>query len=141
VFSSDRAARALRRATGGFLAHPERGDEYLLGGVDIAFECTGGSGLDTALRLTRAGGTVLLSGMPNGSVDLTPVWFRELNLVGAYASGGRDFPQSLALAQEAPLKGYVDAVYPLSRWREAIGHANAAGRLGTVKVVFDPVRD
>jgi threonine dehydrogenase-like Zn-dependent dehydrogenase len=141
VLSSDRAARALRRATGGFLAHPERGEEYLLGGVDIAFECTGGSGLDTALRLTRAGGTVLLSGMPNGGVDLTPVWFRELNLVGAYASGGRDFPQALALAQEAPLKGYVDAVYPLSRWREAIGHANAAGRLGTVKVVFDPVRD
>jgi threonine dehydrogenase-like Zn-dependent dehydrogenase len=141
VLSADRAARALRRATGGFLAHPERGEEYLLGGVDLAFECTGGSGLDTALRLTRAGGTVLLSGMPNGGVDLTPVWFRELNLVGAYASGGRDFPQALALAQEAPLKGYVDAVYPLSRWREAIGHANAAGRLGTVKVVFDPVRD
>jgi threonine dehydrogenase-like Zn-dependent dehydrogenase len=141
VLSSDRAARALRRATGGFLAHPERGEEYLLGGVDFAFECTGGSGLDTALRLTRAGGTVLLSGMPNGGVDLTPVWFRELNLVGAYASGGRDFPHALELAQQAPLKGYVDAVYPLSRWREAIGHANAAGRLGTVKVVFDPVRE
>ena len=141
VLSADRAARALRRATGGFLAHPERGEEYLLGGVDIAFECTGGSGLDTALRLTRAGGTVLLSGMPNGGVDLTPVWFRELNLVGAYASGGRDFPHALELAQQAPLKGYVDAVYPLSRWREAIGHANAAGRLGTVKVVFDPVRE
>ena len=45
------------------------------------------------------------------------------------------------LARQAPLKGYVDAVYPLSRWREAIGHANAAGRLGTVKVVFDPVRE
>jgi threonine dehydrogenase-like Zn-dependent dehydrogenase len=141
VLSADRAARALRRATGGFLAHPERGEEYLLGGVDIAFECTGGSGLSTALRLTRAGGTVLLSGMPNGGVDLTPVWFRELNLVGAYASGGRDFPQALELALQAPLKGYVDAVYPLSRWREAIGHANAAGRLGTVKVAFDPVRE
>ena len=31
----------------------------------------------------------------------------------------------------------MDAVYPLSRWREAIGHASAAGRLGTVKVAFD----
>ncbi len=141
VFSTDRAARALRRATGGFLARPERGDEYLLGGADLAFECTGGSGLDPALRLVRAGGTVLLSGMPNAGVDLTPVWFRELNLVGAYASGGRDFPDAMALAQTAPLRGYVDAVYPLSRWREAIGHASAAGRLGTVKVAFDPLRD
>jgi threonine dehydrogenase-like Zn-dependent dehydrogenase len=141
VFSTDRAARALRRATGGFLARPQRGDEFLLGGADLAFECTGGSGLDSALRLVKAGGTVLLSGMPNAGSDLTPVWFRELNLVGAYASGGRDFPDAMALAQTAPLQGYVDAVYPLSRWREAIGHASAAGRLGTVKVAFDPTRD
>jgi threonine dehydrogenase-like Zn-dependent dehydrogenase len=141
VLSSDRAARALRRATGGFLARPERGSEFLLGGTDIAVECTGGSGLDTALRVVRAGGTVLLSGMPNANVDLTPVWFRELNLVGAYASGGRDFPDAIALAQAAPLSGYVDAVYPLSRWRDAIGHASAAGRLGSVKVAFDPTKD
>lgn len=141
VFSASQATRTLRRATRAFLAHPERGEEYLLGGVDIAFECTGGSGLATALRLVRAGGTVLLSGLPGQDVDLTPVWFRELNLVGAYASGGRDFPTALALAPEAKLDGYVDAVYPLSRWREAIGHAAAAGRLGSVKVAFDPTRD
>jgi threonine dehydrogenase-like Zn-dependent dehydrogenase len=141
IFSTDRAARALRRATGGFLARPEQGEEYLLGGAEMAFECTGGSGLSTAVRLVRAGGTVVLSGMPNTGTDLTPVWFRELQMVGAYASGGRDFPDALALAQDAPLAGYVDAVYPLSRWREAIGHANAAGRLGTVKVAFDPTKE
>jgi threonine dehydrogenase-like Zn-dependent dehydrogenase len=141
VLSSDRPARALRRSTGAFLAHPERGDEYLLGGVDIAFECTAGSGLDTAVRAVRAGGTVVLSGMPNADVDLTPVWFRELQLIGAYASGGRDFPDAIALSQQAPLGDYVDAVYPLGRWREAIGHASAAGRLGTIKVAFDPQKD
>jgi threonine dehydrogenase-like Zn-dependent dehydrogenase len=141
IFTTDRAARALRRAAGGFLARPERGEEFLLGGAEVAFECTGGSGLSIALRLVRAGGTVVLSGMPNAGTDLTPVWFRELNLVGAYASGGRDFPEALALAQAAPLHGYVDAVYPLSRWRDAIGHASAAGRLGTVKVAFDPTKD
>jgi threonine dehydrogenase-like Zn-dependent dehydrogenase len=141
VLASDRAARALRRATGGFLARPERGSEYLLGGVDLAFDCTAGSGLDTALRVVRAGGTVVMSGMPNTGVDLAPLWFRELNLVGAYCSGGHDFPDALALAQSAPLTGYVDAVYPLSRWRDAIGHASAAGRLGSVKVAFDPTKD
>jgi threonine dehydrogenase-like Zn-dependent dehydrogenase len=141
VLSSDRAARALRRATGGFLARPEQGAEFLLGGTDIAFDCTAGSGLDTALRVVRAGGTVLLSGMPNASVDLTPAWFRELNIVGAYASGGNDFPDAMALAKSAPLNGYVDAVYPLSRWRDAIGHASSAGRLGSIKVAFDPTKD
>jgi hypothetical protein len=28
--------------------------------------------------------------------------------------------------------------YPLHRWREALDHAHSAGRLGTVKVAFDP---
>jgi threonine dehydrogenase-like Zn-dependent dehydrogenase len=141
VLPSNRPVRTLRRSTGAFLAHPERGEEFLLGGADVAFECTAGSGLDTALRAVRAGGTVVLSGMPNAGADLTPVWFRELKLIGAYASAGRDFTDALALAQVAPLAGYVDAVYPLARWREAIGHASAAGRLGTVKVAFDPRRE
>lgn len=141
VLAADRATRALRRATGGFLSRPDRGPEFLLGGADVAFDCTGGSGLDITLRVVRAGGTVLLSGMPNAAVDLAPLWFRELELVGGYASGGRDFPDALELAGAPPLRDYVDAVYPLSRWRDAIGHATAAGRLGTVKVAFDPTRD
>lgn len=156
VFEPSRAARALRRVTGGSLQQPDRGAEFLFGGADVAFECTGGSaGLDLALRLVRAAGTVVLSGMPAGPVDLTPVWYRELNLVGSYASDsggpgpqpepGRDragdFADAIALAGQAPLDSYVDAVYPLSRWREAIGHAFSAGRLGSVKVAFDPRRD
>ena len=52
---------------------------------EVAFECTAGSGLDTAIRAVRAGGTVVLSGMPNADVDLTPIWLRELQLIGAYA--------------------------------------------------------
>jgi threonine dehydrogenase-like Zn-dependent dehydrogenase len=138
-----RPIRSLRSATGGFLLRPDFGAEYLLGGVDVAFECSGtAAGLDLALRSVRAGGTVVLSGMPARSVDLTPVWFRELRLIGTYASDGRgsDFADAVALAARAPLTGYVDAVYPLSRWQDALGHALAAGRLGTVKVAFDLAR-
>jgi threonine dehydrogenase-like Zn-dependent dehydrogenase len=128
---------------------PERGSEFLLGGVDIAFECTGGAGgLDSALRLVRAGGTVVVSGMPSGHVDLTPLWYRELHLVGAYASdsggpdGSRpDFAEAIELAGTAPLEGWVEPAYPLARWREALGHATEAGRLGSIKIAFDPRRD
>ncbi|TGB15124.1 zinc-binding dehydrogenase [Streptomyces sp. MZ04] len=146
TFAPGRTARALRLVAGGALERPDFGAEFLLGGVDMAFDCTGGaSGLDTALRTVRAGGTVVVSGMPSGSVDLTPVWFRELSLIGSYASDGGgdtasrpDFAEAIGLAGRAPLASFVDAVFPLSRWREAIGHAVAAGRLGSVKVVFDP---
>ncbi|HEX2029275.1 MAG TPA: hypothetical protein VHF25_14870, partial [Nitriliruptorales bacterium] len=104
-------------------------------------------------RVVRsAGGRVVLAGLPAGSADLSPVWFRELELVGAYSAGHEDvqgrrraaFDVALELAGDAPLDGVVGATYPLSRWREALDHALAAGRLGTVKVAFDlrhPPRD
>ncbi len=143
VIEPRKAVRALRRVTTARMHTPERGADFLLGGVDLAFECTGGTnGLDTSLRLVRAGGTVVMSGMPSGNVDLTPLWYRELKLVGAYASGadGADFADALRLAGTAPLDGYVGTTYPLARWREALNHAADAGRLGTVKVAFDPAR-
>jgi threonine dehydrogenase-like Zn-dependent dehydrogenase len=145
VIGAESTARALRRSTGALLVEPELGDGYLLGGVDMAFECTGGlAGMNTALRSLRGGGTVVASGMPAGGVDLTPLWYRELHLVGAYASAlgedpeRGDFPAAIALATAAPLDGYVDTKYPLDQWRDAVDHAAAAGRLGTIKVVFAP---
>ncbi len=138
-----RGVRSLRRMTTARMHLPERGSEFLLGGVDMAFECTGSpAGLDTALRLVRAGGTVVASGMPAGGVDLTPLWYRELHLVGAYASHSEraDFGTALRLAGSTVLEGYVDTRYPLGRWREALNHAANAGHLGTVKVAFDITR-
>ncbi|HEX6197714.1 MAG TPA: zinc-binding dehydrogenase, partial [Jiangellaceae bacterium] len=159
VHEPGRATRALRRTTGARMHTPERGSEFLLGGVDIVFECTGGSrGLDTALRLTRAGGTVVMSGMPSGTVDLTPIWFRELTLVGAYASSSvitgtshtpdvksaddhGDFATALSVIGSAPVDDWVEPPYPLRRWREALSHATDAGKLGSVKIAFAPGRD
>ncbi len=131
------ALASVRRTTRAFRLHPERSSPFLLGGVDASFECVGTTdGLDLALRATRARGTVVLSGMP-ARADLTPAWFRELALVGAY-SGAGCFDDALELAADARLGDLVGATYPLDRWREAIDHALAAGRLGTTKVAFDP---
>jgi threonine dehydrogenase-like Zn-dependent dehydrogenase len=94
--------------------------------------------MDLALRSTRAGGRVVLSGMPGPGADLSPAWFRELTLVGSYCSAGDAFDVATRLAATAPLDGVVGGVYPLNRWREAMDHAAGAGRLGTVKVCFDP---
>ncbi|MGH2555949.1 MAG: zinc-dependent alcohol dehydrogenase [Actinomycetota bacterium] len=147
VVDPDEAVTILRRATHAYRLNPERGSPYLLGGVDVAIDCVGTkSSLDLALRTTRAGGRVVLAGMPAAGADLSPVWFRELEIVGAYATGTErngdgprpTFDLAIDLAAEAPLEGMVGAEYPLSRWREAIDHALAAGRLGTVKVAFDP---
>ena len=131
------AVGAVRRTTRAFRLHPERSKPFLLGGVDVAFECVGSKdGLDLALRATRAQGRVVLSGMP-ARADLTPAWFRELEVVGAYSGAGA-FDDATDLAQSAQLGALVGASYPLDRWREAIDHALSAGKLGTTKVAFDP---
>jgi hypothetical protein len=66
------------------------------------------------------------------------VWFRELEMVGTYATAGAEaFGKALEIATHAPLDGVVGGRYPLYRWREALDHAHSAGRLGTVKVAFD----
>ena len=141
------AVTVMRRATHAYRLNPERGVPYLLGGVDVSVDAVGSrSSLDLALRTTRAGGRVVLAGMPAPGADLSPVWFRELEVVGAYASGTElteqgprsTFDLAIALAGEGPLDGMAGAEYPLSRWREGLDHAFAAGRLGTLKVVFNP---
>ncbi len=152
LINPDETMRAVRRATG---AHRVSGltlragpgaistqvyqePDMLLGGVDVAVDCVGSAAsLDLAMRCTRAGGRVVLSGMPGPGVDLSPAWFRELELAGTYASSGEAFPTALRLAAAAPLDGLVSGRYPLQRWREALDHAHSVGSLGGVKVCFD----
>jgi threonine dehydrogenase-like Zn-dependent dehydrogenase len=145
VVAPDEVFRGVRRATGAFRLAPELNTrEFLLGGVDLAVDAVGSKeSIDTVLRVTKAGGKVILSGMPTPGADLSPVWFRELNVLGTYASavaepnGRPAFETALEIAAKAPLDGVVGAAYPLYRWREALDHAQSAGRLGTVKVAFD----
>ena len=146
VVEPAQALPRIRRASRAIRVHPDRGGDYLLGGVDVAVDATGSrAGLDTALRCTRAGGTVVVSGMPAGA-DLSPVWFRELTVLGTYASADSEvlpdgtrpaFEVALDLAADPLLDGMLSARYPLRRWREAVDHALAAGRLGAVKIAFE----
>jgi hypothetical protein len=80
----------------------------------------------------------VLAGLPTEPPDLTPLWFRELDLVGTYATGGTDFGTALDLAGTAPLGGLLGPVYPLRRWPDALDTALSAGRSGAVKVAFNP---
>lgn len=134
--------RRVRRSTGAFQLNPDYAAPYLLGGVDVAVDAVGSKqSLETALGATRAGGRVVLSGMP-AAADLSAAWFRELEIVGTYASSQSEdaFDKAIELGSLEPVVQLSKTVvsYPLHRWREALDHAHAAGRLGTVKVAFDP---
>jgi threonine dehydrogenase-like Zn-dependent dehydrogenase len=148
-------ARAVRRKTGSLVLDSGQ----LTGGASVVFDCVGSSqSLASALSVVEPGGTVVLLGMPGEvKVDLTGLWQREVSVTGAYAYGTerlaagaagagsaeappterRTFDLAFELVAEAGLERLVSALYPLTRYRDAIAHAADAGRRGATKVAFD----
>ena len=132
----EHTTKAVRRRTSAVKLTPERGQEFLLGGVDVALECTGSkSALDMALRTTqgrRPRGRCPAS--PARGADLTPLWFRELELVGAYTAAADDFAAAGAFelawsSRPAPMPSSSSAQRTRSRsWRDAIDHAMSRRR-------------
>jgi threonine dehydrogenase-like Zn-dependent dehydrogenase len=77
----------IAELTGASFKQPLIGKRYLLGGANLVFECVGtNSSLDDALRLTCNGGRVVVVGLPAlvKSMDWTPIFIRELEVLGAY---------------------------------------------------------
>ncbi len=109
------------------------------GGAEAVVDCVGSEeSIAQALRIAAPGATVHAVGMPGmTTVDLTPLWQREVALRGAYAYQRRDFDTALALVERLDLGRLVTATYPLRRYEDAIAHAASAGRRGAVKIAFD----
>ncbi len=120
---------------------------HLTGGADVVVDCVGSAdSLAQSLAMVRPRGRIVLVGMPGRvSVDLAPLWHREVSLAGAYAYGSersgqtvrRTFDIAMEVVAAARLGRLVSARYPLERFEEAVAHAGAAGRRGAVKVVFE----
>ncbi|WP_419844948.1 zinc-dependent alcohol dehydrogenase [Candidatus Poriferisocius sp.] len=143
VVDPDEVRRAVRRFCGCRML-----GDYLSSGVDITIDAVGSpASVADAIAITRPRGRVVLLGMPEAArVDLTGLWHRETELVGAYTYGtetfsdGRtatSFELAFDLVESAKLERLVSARYPLDRYREAITHAAEAGSRGAVKVVFE----
>jgi threonine dehydrogenase-like Zn-dependent dehydrogenase len=117
----------------------------LTGGIGAVVDCVGSDdSLAQALRVVAPGGTVHVVGMPGvTSLDLTPLWHREVGLRGTYAytTGDEhepdDFADAIVLIRDLDLGRLVSATYPLARYADAIDHAANAGSRGAVKIAFD----
>ena len=136
--------------------------DLFVGGFDVVYDTIGtATTLQQALRWAREGGTVVLVGQrPSAlSVDLTPIWYREVNLIGAWAHGtenaqgvrsssalgqshgGREATFQLAarLMRERLLtpERLVTHRFPLREVRRAIETAHASVLHRSIKVLLD----
>ena len=140
---------AIAARTGGTV-HRVRFNNYMLcGGYDVVFECVGSpQSMAESLKWTRARGDVVVVGTGSGgNIDLTPIWFRELNVKGAYGrqfehfAGGRI--STYALVHRLMTEGKLDVAgmlthkFRLKDYRQAFDVSLHKGRHQAIKVALD----
>ncbi len=136
--------------TGAESYQPELGKPVLLGGVDVTFDCVASATtIDDALRFTRGQGRVIVVGMPAipKNIDWTSVWYKELQVSGAYTYGieqyageeVRTFSLGIRLLERMgdKLLPLIGTGFSLKAYRKAIQAAMSTGQSGAVKTVFD----
>jgi threonine dehydrogenase-like Zn-dependent dehydrogenase len=120
----------------------------LLGGFDVIYDSVGKENTITdALRWSRAGGKVMLVGstLKPLHVDLTPVFYQEVDLVGSLTFGIErwndrqlhTFDLVIELLEEGRLseKGMVTHRYPFDQYEQAVRTA-ADKNSGSIKVML-----
>ncbi len=150
VLMASEGYQGVARLTGAKYFRSKLGVENLVGGFDLIYDTVGTSRtLRDALRWTRAGGAVVLVGVEFKPmhVDLTPVWYQEVDLIGILGHGrerweGEDistFELVVKWLREGKMNfdNYISARYPLMEYRKALAVA-ADKRNKVVKVVLEP---
>jgi L-iditol 2-dehydrogenase len=139
--------RELAEAAGARLLKTVIGPPAAVGGFDRTFVCVGGTkAMDSALRFTRAGGTVVLLGNVRhlDGLDWTPLWMKELKLQGSVTYGGHAgasddaFGEALVLIADgrADVASLVTHTFPLAEHARALATAMGKANAKSVKVAF-----
>ena len=139
---------AAAAATGGKLYRGALGNNIMLGGFDLIYDCVGYSRtIHDSLRWLKARGDYVMIGnqLSPISFDQTPIWNQELSLVGINAHGmeevaGRrisSFALAMEMVQEGRIKldGLITHRFPLSSYREAFRLVKTKSQ-DVIKAVF-----
>jgi threonine dehydrogenase-like Zn-dependent dehydrogenase len=125
------------------------GGALLAGGVRVVYDTiTSATTINQALRMARGKGTVVILGLAAlpENVDWTPIWLKEIKVIGSLTYGAEVFKgkraDTFARAIDFLLKRRADLTpvkphkYPLERYREALTEAANKKTSGAVKVSF-----
>jgi threonine dehydrogenase-like Zn-dependent dehydrogenase len=150
VLRERKAYQHVARVTGARLYKGFLGNQMLLGGFDLIFDCVGSAQtISDGLRWCRAGGTLVLVGVAlhRLKVDLTPAWYQEIQLLGTVYHGAdewegerlSDFDIAVRLMRAGKLlaEGLITHRFALSDYREGIKAASDKRHSGAIKVTFD----
>jgi 2-desacetyl-2-hydroxyethyl bacteriochlorophyllide A dehydrogenase len=143
----------VERTTGAKLFTGSFNNKMLLGGFEVIYDTIGSKQtVHDSLRWARAAGTVVLVGLSlhTMQLDLTPVWYQEIDLIGTLAHGMEIWPigtleqrSTFSIAAEMieneqihPEK-LITHRFALTDYRSAFSTVTSKSRSRSIKVVFD----
>jgi threonine dehydrogenase-like Zn-dependent dehydrogenase len=140
----------IARRTGGTVQRIRLGNYMLSGGYDVVFECVGSpASITESLKWTRSRGQVVMMATGHGrGADLTPIWFSELTVLGAYGRQretwqGRQIGtyqlvhELMSAGRLGPIGRLLTHTYRLGEYRQAFQAGLAKAAHQAVKVAFD----
>lgn len=141
---------ALSASLGTSIIGTSRGNRYLADGFDAVYDAVGSaSTFHDALRWCRPRGFVILVGVNllPGVLDRTPLWRREIDVVGAVGHGEDDFEGTQCTTFQRVSdwlrtgrilgNGLVTHRFRLPEYRRALRVADGKSWSGAVRVLFD----
>ena len=145
--------REVQRVTQAQMYDGILGNRMLLGGYDVIYDTIGNRGtIHNALRWTRAKGTIVLVGLNLHymNIDLSPVWYQEINLIGTMGQGMETWPlgtceqrstfditSDLIMQQQLHPEQLITHHFALSNYRTALQTAMQKQQGRAIKVIFD----
>ena len=139
---------AVAQETGAEIVTPWRGLPMLLGGVDIVYDTVGfPATLEVGVRVAKSRGRISVTGVEAPRrFEWTPLYFKELALVGSNAFGF----ETIGERRQHAMQWYFEFVqrgldvtpilthrFRLAQYREAFAAAHDQRASGAVKILFD----
>ena len=145
----DELVAQVARRVGTTPLEPWSKRDWLQDGPAVVYDTIGSvETVETSLRLLATGGTLVISGVePPKRFEWTPLYFKELRVIG---SNGFGIEEVGGVAKHA-MEHYFDFIsdgldltpvithrFPLERWDEAVLALKNSRRTGAVKVLLEP---
>ena len=139
----------VARRCGARSLRPWSGRSWLQDGPAVVYDTVGSpETVETSMRLLTTGGTLVISGVePPACFEWTPLYFKELHLIGSNAFGVEEVHGVRKHAFEhyfdflgagLDLTPLITHRFPLAEWRRAVLTIARSRHTGAVKVLLEP---
>jgi threonine dehydrogenase-like Zn-dependent dehydrogenase len=151
ILTGGEGFQAVASLTGGKWFTAPLNNGVVIGGFDMIYDCVANPRtINNSLRWVRAGGTVVMLGShmaPMPKIDLTPVWYHQVDLVGTYGHGMDTWKGVTKHTFEwvfdhlrtgaFTIDGLITHRFPMAEYKQAIRVATSKGKERAIKVMFE----